>query len=88
MARTLYRTYMPSEPGKLQTDLDIKKIVGRQVRKFRVESGMSQQVLSDTCGIFRTYMSRIESGGANPTITILAALASGLDVDIRDLLAD
>jgi transcriptional regulator with XRE-family HTH domain len=49
---------------------------------------MSQQALSEKCDIFRTYVSRVESGEANPTVTVLAAIAAGLNVDIRDLFAD
>ena len=45
----------------------------------------AQEELADRCGMFRTYMSRIESGLANPTLTMLHALAKGLDVDIQEL---
>ena len=46
---------------------------------------ITQEELADRCGMFRTYMSRIESGLANPTLTMLHALAKGLDVDIQEL---
>ena len=79
---------MPDAPKKLQPIPDIKKVLGGQVKKLRAESGLSQEALSDMCNIFRTYLSRIESGDANPTVTFLAALAAGLNVDIRDLFGD
>jgi transcriptional regulator with XRE-family HTH domain len=42
--------------------------------------------LADQCGIFRTYLSRIENGTANPTITVLASLAVALNVEIQELI--
>lgn len=79
---------MPSTPKKSPSKPDIKIVLGQQIRKLRVEAGMSQQALSEKCDIFRTYVSRVESGEANPTVTVLAAIAAGLNVDIRDLFAD
>jgi transcriptional regulator with XRE-family HTH domain len=64
---------------------DIKKVVGAQVRRLRVEAKMTQQGLADQCDIFRTYMSRIEHGTANPTVTVLAALALALKVPVMEL---
>jgi transcriptional regulator with XRE-family HTH domain len=64
---------------------DFKKIVGRQVRKLRLEAGLTQDVLSERCGIYRTYLSRIEAGSANPTLLVMIALASTLDVHVCEL---
>ncbi len=35
--------------------------------------------------MFRTYMSRIESGLANPTLTVLHTMADALEVPIGEL---
>ena len=35
--------------------------------------------------MFRTYMSRVESGLANPTLTVIHTLAHALDVPIAEL---
>ncbi|WP_259140078.1 helix-turn-helix transcriptional regulator [Pseudomonas putida] len=32
---------------------------------------MSQEAFADRCGFARTYMSRIETGGANPSINAM-----------------
>jgi transcriptional regulator with XRE-family HTH domain len=63
-------------------------IIGHQVKKIRTRIGMTQLDVAERCGLFRTYLSRIESGKANPTITVLAELAQTLKVDIRELLAE
>ncbi|MFY8044694.1 MAG: helix-turn-helix domain-containing protein, partial [Rhodoferax sp.] len=41
------------------------------MRDLRLESQLTQEVLAERCGIFRTYLSRIESGVANPTLVVL-----------------
>jgi transcriptional regulator with XRE-family HTH domain len=67
---------------------DLRKTVGRNIRDCRHRLGWSQDVLSERCGLYRTYLSRIESGTANPTLLVLMALAGALGVDIRTLLQD
>lgn len=49
---------------------------------------MSQEVLAQRCGIYRTYLSRIEAGTANPTLKVLFGLATALNVDICDLFSN
>jgi transcriptional regulator with XRE-family HTH domain len=70
------------------TGIDFKKIVGKQVRKLRLKAGLTQDVLSERCGIYRTYLSRIEAGSANPTLLVMIALASTLGVHVCELFHD
>ncbi len=70
-------------PKNTYPTLDVKVIVGRSVKMLRKEAGISQDVLAERCGIFRTYLSRVESGQANVTISVLAALATVLGVKIN-----
>lgn len=46
---------------------------------------MSQEAFADRCGFARSYMSRIERGGANPSLDAIEILAAGLKVPVRDL---
>jgi transcriptional regulator with XRE-family HTH domain len=66
---------------QLQPEIDIRDIVAGHVRRLRIEANLTQQVLADGCNIYRTYLSRLESGHANPTIKVLAALAKKLEVE-------
>jgi transcriptional regulator with XRE-family HTH domain len=75
---------MVTKTKKAQT-ADIKEVVGVQVKRLRAEAKMSQKVLAEQCDIFRTYLSRIETGAANPTITVVAALALALNVPVIEL---
>lgn len=49
---------------------------------------MTQEDLAERCGLFRTYLSRIETGQANPTLTMIHALAVSLDVPVTQLFGD
>lgn len=61
---------------------------GRQVRMYRQLAGMTQDDLAARCGIYRTYLSRLENGQANPTLSVLRALAATLDVELWQLISE
>lgn len=46
---------------------------------------MSQEAFADKCGFARSYMSRIERGGANPSLDAVEVLATALEVPIVTL---
>ena len=58
---------------------------GLKVKELRAEAEVTQEDLAERVGVFRTYMSRIETGEANPTLTVIHAVAGALDVDVRRL---
>ena len=55
----------------------------KQIRKVR---SLSQEELALMCGIDRTYIGRIENLKRNPSLEILDKIASGLGMDLSDLL--
>jgi transcriptional regulator with XRE-family HTH domain len=59
--------------------------LGKRVRELRLHRGWSQEELGAQCGIDRTYVSGVERGVRNPTITVVAAIAAGLKVSIEEL---
>jgi transcriptional regulator with XRE-family HTH domain len=58
---------------------------GNRIRALRMAAAMTQEDLADRCGLFRTYMSRIETGKANPTLTMIHSLADSLGVHVTAL---
>lgn len=58
---------------------------GARIRELRLQRELTQEDLAAHCGLFRTYMSRIETGNANPTLTMICALADALGVTVADL---
>lgn len=55
--------------------MDIRKRLGANVRRLRLEKGLSQEGYAFEAGIHRTYVSDIERGARNPTATIIEKLA-------------
>lgn len=83
---------MPTSTAPILTSLhpqpvDPRKALGLRVKQLRATKGLTQEDLADRCQMFRTYLSRIESGQANPTLTMLYDLALGLEVSVQELLA-
>ena len=40
--------------------MDIITVFGKNVRKYRLQAGLSQEKFADECGLHRTYISDIE----------------------------
>jgi transcriptional regulator with XRE-family HTH domain len=76
---------MVTKTKMAQSTADIREVVGVQVKRLRAEAKMSQKELAEQSDIFRTYLSRLENGFANPTVTVLAGLASALKVPVIEL---
>ncbi|QGN54176.1 helix-turn-helix domain-containing protein [Novosphingobium sp. Gsoil 351] len=66
--------------------MDIRQRLGRNVRRLREEKGWSQEDYADRAGIHRTYVSDIERGKRNPTVTVVEKLAGPLGVSAGRLL--
>lgn len=60
--------------------MEIRKIVGANVKRLREEFNLSQEAFADQCGLHRTYISGVERGVRNPTIEVLAKIARALKV--------
>jgi transcriptional regulator with XRE-family HTH domain len=67
--------------------MDIRKQVGRNLRRLRLECGLSQEALALEAKVARNYMSGLERGVRNPTVLILDRLARVLKVSISDIVA-
>lgn len=62
--------------------------LGQRVRELRLLRGWSQEELGAQCNLDRTYVSGVERGVRNPTLTVIAALAAGLRVPVAELFSD
>jgi len=65
---------------------DIKERFGQAVRRWRVNSGLSQEKLAERAELHRTYVSDIERGARNPSLESMERLAKGLKVSVATLL--
>lgn len=60
--------------------------LGLNVRRLREAKGWSQEDYADRAGIHRTYVSDIERGRRNPTITVVEKLAEPFAIPPGELL--
>ena len=66
--------------------MDMRKLVGRNVRRFRLQGGLTQEQLSAASGFSQQYISDLERGLRNPTVVSVYELAQALDVNYLELL--
>jgi transcriptional regulator with XRE-family HTH domain len=58
---------------------------GEEIRRLRLDAGVSLTELGRLVGVHRSHLARIESGGARPSLGTLAAtgIALGADLSVR-----
>jgi transcriptional regulator with XRE-family HTH domain len=66
--------------------MDGRTLVARNLRKLRVERGLSQDALAVDAGLDRSYVGRIERGLENPTVDTLDRFAKALGVAAAEFL--
>ena len=65
---------------------DLQKVVGRNLRAYRMERGLSQEDFAEVVGVHRTYMGGLERGERNLTLQSLERIAEVLGVEPRELM--
>jgi len=64
---------------------DLAKKLGRRIYGFRKQGGLTQAALAEKCKISNEFMSAVERGAKLPSLDVLARIAVGLSVEIKDL---
>jgi transcriptional regulator with XRE-family HTH domain len=67
--------------------MDMRRLVGRNVRRIRQEKGLTQEQLAEISGFSQQYISGLEQGQRNPTIVSLYELTTALDVSHMELVS-
>jgi len=67
--------------------MDLSLRLGENVRMLRESRGLSQLQIARIAGIPRPTWANLESGEANPTLTVLARVAAALQVRLDELLS-
>lgn len=63
------------------------RIFGQVLRQFRNERKLSQEALAFDSGVDRTFISDMERGVKQPTITTIYRLARALNISVVELMA-
>ena len=57
------------------------------LKKIRLSKGMSLDVAAEQTGVSKSMLYQIEKGDANPSISVLGKIASGLRIGFNELIA-
>ena len=66
--------------------MDMRRIVGSNVRKLRLEKNFTQEQFAELSGLSQQYISGLERGHRNPTVVTLYEIATALEARPVDLL--
>lgn len=66
--------------------MDMRKLVGKNVRRFRKEAGLTQERMAEKSGFTQQYISDVERGSQNPTVITLYEFAAVLGVLPHELI--
>lgn len=61
--------------------------IGRTIKVLRTDRGLDRKDLAEEVGISYSYLTEIENGNKPPSSTVLAAIATALDVQLHELIA-
>ena len=65
---------------------DLQRFLGRNLRGYRIDRGLSQEEFADEIGVHRTYLGAIERGERNLTLRTVERLAELIAMDPIQLL--
>ncbi|MBQ2774454.1 MAG: helix-turn-helix transcriptional regulator [Clostridia bacterium] len=65
--------------------MDIIKIFGTNVRKYRTEKKLSQEKFAELCGLHRTYISDIECFRRSIALDNIQKIADALEIETYKL---
>ncbi len=68
--------------------MDIVKVFGTNLRKYRNGLGISQEKFAERCGLHRTYISDIERFQRSIALENIQRIADGLGVETYKLFID
>ena len=63
----------------------VAKAFGKVMRQHRREQGLSQEKLAEMSGLDRTYVSKLERGIHQPSLTALLKLAAAMRVSASEI---
>ena len=65
--------------------MDIIKVFGKNVRKYRLEKRFSQEKFAEICGLHRTYISDIECFRRSISLENIQKIATALEIETYKL---
>lgn len=69
-------------------NMDVIKVFSKNVKKYRMQSGLSQEHFAEKAGLHRTYISAIECGKRSISLDYIQKIADALQIDTYLLFVD
>ena len=63
----------------------IIKDIGKRIRTYRLQAGLSQEKLAEIASCDATYLSEIEQGKRNPSLKVIERIAAALQLPLSRL---
>lgn len=61
--------------------MDIVKVFGSNLKKYRTDMGLSQEAFAEKCGLHRTYISAIECYRRSIALENVQRIADALEIE-------
>lgn len=68
-------------------DINFLKL-GERIKAYRIKQGLTQERLAEKVGVNETYISRVETGSAKPSLKLLFNLSVALETTMDNLIID
>lgn len=65
--------------------MDIVRVFGTNVKKYRTALGVSQEAFSEKCGLHRTYISAVECFRRSISLENIQRIADALEIETYKL---
>lgn len=65
--------------------MDIVRVFGTNVKKYRTQMGLSQETFAEKCGLHRTYISAIECCRRSISLENIQRIADALSIETYKL---
>ena len=65
--------------------MDIIKVFGDNLKKYRKQAGLSQEAFADKCGLHRTYISAVECYRRSIALENVQRIADALGIETYKL---
>ena len=65
--------------------MDIVKVFGSNVKKYRMQIGLSQEAFAEKCGLHRTYISAVECYRRSISLENIQRIADALGIETYKL---
>jgi len=84
----LYRVLRRVDLFEYSSVRELVRKIGARLRELRLARQLTQEQLAERSGVSHKFLGEIERGVGNPTIEWLEDVATGLDVQVHDLVRD